>query len=141
MEIPIADETNDNIVAFWTPEVFPDIKTPLALNYRLRFTRDEDKLQSQGIAYVSQTLRSTGEVKQSNLIREPDGSVAFLVDFVGSRLTGLDASASVASQVSIDDNGEMVENNIRYNTVTKGWRLTLRLKVKDNQKPVEIRSQ
>lgn len=140
VEIPIADETNDNIVAFWTPELFPDIKTPLALNYRLRFTRDEDKLQSQGIAYVSQTLRSTGEVKQSSLIREPDGSVAFLVDFVGPLLTGLDASASVASQVSIDDNGEMVENNIRYNPVTKGWRLTLRLKVKDNQKPVEMRA-
>lgn len=44
MEIPIADETNDNIVAFWIPELFPDIKTPLVLNYRLRFTRDENKL-------------------------------------------------------------------------------------------------
>ncbi len=79
-------------------------------------------------------------MKQSNLIREPDGSVAFLVDFVGSLLTGLDASTSVASQVSIDDNGEMVENNIRYNPATKGWRLTLHLKVKDNHKPVEMRA-
>ena len=37
-------------------------------------------------------MRSTGDVKQSNLIREPDGSVAFLVDFVGPVLKGLDAN-------------------------------------------------
>jgi len=97
VEIPIADETNNKIVSLWTPEVLPDIKTPLALNYRLRFTRNEDKLQLQGIAYVSQTFRATGEVKQSNLIHEPEGRVALLVDLVGPRLKGLDASAPVAS--------------------------------------------
>ncbi len=82
-------------------------------------------------AYVMQTLRSTGDVKQSNLIRQPDGSVAFVVDFVGPVLKGLDANTPVAAQVSIGDNGEMVENTVRYNPVTKGWRLTLRVKVKD----------
>lgn len=110
------------------------------LNYRLRFTRDEDKLHSQDIAYVAATLRSIGDVKQSNLIREPDGSVAFLVDFVGPVLKKLNANAPVASQISIGDNGEMVENNVRYNPVTKGWRLTVRFKVKDDKKPVEVRA-
>ena len=43
-------------------------------------------------------MRSTGDVKQSNLIREPDGSVAFLVDFVGPVLKGLDANTPVASR-------------------------------------------
>jgi len=33
-----------------------------------------------------------------------------------------------------------VENNLRYNPVTKGWRLTLRLKVKDTNKNVELRA-
>ncbi len=140
VEIPTADETNDNIVAFWTPDVLPDAKTSLDLNYRLHFTRDEEKLHSPDVAYVKQTLRSTGDVKQSNLIREPDGSVAFLVDFVGPVLKSLDENAPLASQVSIDDNGELIENSVRYNPVTKGWRLTLRLKVKDAKKPIEMRA-
>ncbi|SUP70563.1 glucan biosynthesis protein G [Yersinia kristensenii] len=140
VEIPTADETNDNIVAFWTPDVLPDAKTSLDLNYRLHFTRDEDKLHSPDVGYVKQTLRSTGDVKQSNLIREPDGSVAFLVDFIGPALKSQDENAPLASQVSIDENGELIENSVRYNPVTKGWRLTLRLKVKDAKKPIEMRA-
>ncbi len=34
----------------------------------------------------------------------------------------------------------MVENNLRYNPETKGWRLTLRLKVKEANKATEMRA-
>ncbi|MNE15093.1 Glucans biosynthesis protein G precursor [compost metagenome] len=79
-------------------------------------------------------------MKQSNLIRQPDGSLAFLVDFEGPVLAALPEDTAVRSQVSVDDNAELVENNVRYNPVTKGWRLTLRLKVKDPSKAVEMRA-
>jgi glucans biosynthesis protein len=46
----------------------------------------------------------------------------------------------VRSQVSVGDNAEVVENNLRYNPETKGWRLTLRLKVKDANKSTEMRA-
>ncbi len=46
----------------------------------------------------------------------------------------------VAAQTSIGDNGEIVENSVRYNPVTKGWRLTLRVKVKDPKKTTEMRA-
>lgn len=140
VEIPTADETNDNIVAYWSPEKMPDAGKPLDLNYRLHFTREEEKLHSPDLAYVKQTLRSAGDVKQSNLIREPDGSTALLVDFVGPVLQALKDDTPVASQVSVNDNADMVENSVRYNPVTKGWRLTLRVKVKDPKKPVEMRA-
>jgi len=140
VEIPTADETNDNIVAFWTPDQLPDVKQPIDLSYRLHFTRDEDKLHSQDIGYVLQTRRSAGDVKQSNLIRQPDGSVAYVVDFGGPALQALDSQTQLTSQVSIGDNGDLLENSVRYNPVTKGWRLTLRVKVKDNKKPIEMRA-
>ena len=91
-------------------------------------------------AWVEQTLRSTGDVKQSNLIRQPDGSVAYLIDFKGPSLSALPEDAAVRSQVSVGDNAELVENNVRYNPETKGWRLTLRLKVKDPSKATEMRA-
>ena len=34
----------------------------------------------------------------------------------------------------------MVENNLRYNPETKGWRLTLRLKIQDPKKSTEMRA-
>jgi glucans biosynthesis protein len=40
----------------------------------------------------------------------------------------------------VGDNGDLVENTVRYNPVTKGWRLTLRLKVKDPKKAIEMRA-
>lgn len=46
----------------------------------------------------------------------------------------------MSTRVSTDDNAELVENSLRYNPVSKGWRLTLRLKVRDAARPVELRA-
>ncbi|MNE07307.1 Glucans biosynthesis protein G precursor [compost metagenome] len=66
--------------------------------------------------------------------------MAFLVDFEGPVLAKLPEDTAVRSQVSIGDNAELVENNLRYNPEIKGWRLTLRMKVKDPSKSVEMRA-
>ncbi|MHC6227808.1 glucan biosynthesis protein G [Pseudomonas sp. X10] len=140
VEIPTADETNDNIVAFWSPEKLPEPGQPYEHDYRLHWTIDEAQFHSPDLGWVKQTLRSTGDVKQSNLIRQPDGSVAFLVDFEGPALAALPEDTALRSQVSVDDNAELIENNLRYNPETKGWRLTLRMKIKDPGKSVEMRA-
>jgi len=140
VEIPTADETNDNIVAFWTPEKLPEVGKPFDIAYRMHFTRDEDKIHSPDVAFVQQTLRSAGDIKQSNLIRKPDGTTAFVVDFVGPVLKALPGNTPVASQLSVGGNADVVENNVRYNSVTHGWRLTLRLRVKDEKQPTEMRA-
>nr|WP_269835837.1 glucan biosynthesis protein G [Pseudomonas putida] len=140
VEIPTADETNDNIVAFWSPEKLPEPGKPFEYAYRLHWTIEEQQFQAPDLGWVKQTLRSTGDVKQSNLIRQPDGSVAFLVDFAGPALAALPEDTAVRSQISVGDNAEVVENNLRYNPETKGWRLTLRLKVKEANKATEMRA-
>ena len=140
VEIPTTDETNDNIVAFWTPESLPEPGKEMKFDYRLHFTRDESQLHTPDTAYVKSTLRSTGDVKQSNLVRQPDGTIAFIVDFVGPDMSKLPENTAVTPQVSIGNNGELVENSVRYNPVTKGWRLVLRIRVKDNKQPTEMRA-
>ena len=140
VEIPTADETNDNIVAFWSPDTLPEPLKPFDFAYRLHWTLDEAALHPTDSAWVEQTLRSTGDVKQSNLIRQPDGSVAYLIDFKGPSLSALPEDTAVRSQVSVGDNAELVENNVRYNPETKGWRLTLRMKIKDPSKATEMRA-
>ena len=127
-------------MAFWSPEALPEPGKPFEYDYRLHWTIDEAQFQAQDLASVTQTLRSTGDVKQSNLIRQPDGSVAFIVDFAGANLAALPEDTAVRSQISVGDNAEVVENNLRYNPESKGWRLTLRLKVKEANKSTEMRA-
>ncbi|GLK58487.1 MULTISPECIES: glucan biosynthesis protein G [Azotobacter] len=139
VEIPTPDETNDNIVAFWSPAGQPEPGQPLDLNYRLHWTRDEPGLHDRDSAWVEQTLRAAGDVKQKNLVRQPDGSTALVVDFEGPALKGLPPDAPLRPQLGVDGNVEVKENSLRYNPATKGWRLMLRVSVKDPKKPTEMR--
>ena len=42
--------------------------------------------------------------------------------------------------VSVDGNGELLERQTYRNDATGGWRVSLRLKRVDNDKPVEMRA-
>ena len=127
-------------MAYWTPDQLPEAGKEMNFKYTITFSRDEDKLHAPDNAWVTQTRRSTGDVKQSNLIRQPDGTLAFVVDFTGEEMKKLAQDTPVTAQVSIGDNGEIVENVVRYNPVTQGWRLTLRVKVKDQKKTTDMRA-
>lgn len=81
-----------------------------------------------------------GDVKQSNLIRQPDGTIAFVVDFTGAEMKTARGYPRSQRKTSIGDNGEIVESTVRYNPVTKGWRLVMRVKVKDAKKTTEMRA-
>jgi len=140
VEIPTPDETNDNIVAFWTPDEQPKPGEPMEFDYRMHWTKDERAQLGQDIAWVKQTMRSAGEVKQPNLTRKLDGSIALLVDFEGPSLEALKPDAAVASNFSINDNAEVLDNHLQYNKATKGWRMTVRFKVKDPKQAVEMRA-
>ena len=140
VEIPTADETNDNIVAFWTPEVQPVKGQAMQFAYRMHWTTDEAALHGQDNAWVRQTFNTAGELMQPNLIRKLDGSTALLVDFEGPVLAKLAENAVVTAQVSVGDNAELLENVLERNTAIKGWRLTLRVRVKNPALPVEMRA-
>ncbi|XPE55536.1 hypothetical protein ACNKHW_06610 [Shigella flexneri] len=63
---------------------------------------------------VRRTRRSTGGVGGgSNLIRQPDGTIA-LVQFTGAEMQKLQRLPG-HSATGIGDDGEMVESTVRYN--------------------------
>lgn len=140
IEIPTKDETNDNIVAFWVPEKPPGKGEPLDADYRMTWTMNDSKAHATPLAWVAQTRRSRDEVKGADLVRRSDGSITFVVDFVGDSLKSLPADSTVTADTWVDGNGQIVENSVRPNSVTGGRRLTLRVNVKDQTKPVEMRA-
>ncbi|HTH45144.1 MAG TPA: glucan biosynthesis protein G [Oxalicibacterium sp.] len=140
VEIPTADETNDNIVAYWTPAELPRKGVPLAFDYRMHWTTDEPALLKNDVGWVKQTFHTDGELTEANLIRHNDGTTALLVDFEGPVLTNLPSDAVVRPQVSVSDNAELVDTVLQPNPAIGGWRLTMRIKVKDATHPVEMRA-
>ncbi len=78
VEIPTNDETNDNIVTYWTPDQLPEPGKEMNFGYTITFSRDEDKLHAPDNAYVMQTRRSTGDVEAVEPDpRQPDGHHCF----------------------------------------------------------------
>lgn len=140
IEIPTADETNDNIVAFWVPAKPTAAGVPLHLDYRLHWTRNDAAFHDPNLGWVSQTRVAPGEVRGDNLVRRPDGTVAFLIDFRGSVLEDLDPVTPVVADTSANDNAEIVSAQVKRNPVTRGYRLILHVKQKDPARPVELRA-
>ncbi|MDF1486112.1 glucan biosynthesis protein G [Ramlibacter sp. H39-3-26] len=140
VEIPTPDETNDNIVAFWSPDALPAPGDPLQLDYRMHWTMDEPALFGDDTAWVRQTLRATGERYQPNLVRQSDGSIALMVDFEGPSLARLTPDAAVSARYSGNANADILGSSLQYHPAIRGWRLTLRVKVKEATQVAELRA-
>ena len=96
-EIPTARETDDNIVAFWTPDRPARAGTTFAFDYRLRWTGGEPA--ASPLARVVD--RWTGTAGRPGL--EPIARGRRLVaDFQGPTLAGLDRGSGVRPVVSVD---------------------------------------
>ena len=132
IQIPTPDETNDNIVAFWVPAVPPKPGAPLELEYRLLWQKDTD--QRSPLSAVTQTRRGHGWV------RKADDSIGLAVDFDGPALKKLSVEDKVSAVVTSDANGSVMETNVIRNETTGGYRMTLRMRRKDDKLPVELRA-
>ncbi|HZP92853.1 MAG TPA: glucan biosynthesis protein, partial [Burkholderiales bacterium] len=131
VQIPVPDETNDNIVAYWVPDNPPPPLQPYDFEYRVLWQKDPDTRPP--LSWVTQTRRGRGYPHAA------DGSMGIVVDFDGTALKALPADAKLEALVSADANGEILQRSFYRNEVTGGERLVLRLRRVDDKKPVELR--
>lgn len=131
VQIPSPDETNDNIVAYWVPDVLPAPGQPLDIAYVLSWQMDKDARAPTASAV--QSRRGNGYV------RNPDNSIRMQIDFEGPALEKLPVDAKLFGALSMD-NGELIERQVFHNDVTGGWRLSFRFRRIDPEKPVEMRA-
>jgi periplasmic glucans biosynthesis protein len=133
VQIPVPDETNDNIVAYWVPDFQPRAREALVFGYRVLWQRERENRPP--VAWVRETRRGRGYTKT------PDASVELHVDFEGPTLSRLPAPAAADVALSVDANGEVLERYARRNDATGGWRVVVRFRRIDAAKPVELRAQ
>jgi glucans biosynthesis protein len=132
VQIPLPDETNDNIVAYWVPDHVPGPREPIAYAYRVLWQKEREARPP--FAWVSQTRSGRGYAPS------PDDTIQFQLDFVGPQLERLPRHAGVEAALSIGSNGAIVEQNTMHNEVTRGWRVQVRFRRIDKGKPVELRA-
>lgn len=120
VQLPTADETNDNIVAFWKPEAPVTPGNPLQLSYSARFG-DRD-IARETLGKTRDTFVGDGSIVGGG--NQP-GAVRVIVDFSGGPLDILAAGAPVVSSVSAMEEGEVLEHFVEYVPALKRWRLSI----------------
>jgi len=132
VQVPLPDETNNNVFVYWVPEKQPAPKDPIDFEYRMLWQKNDDVRPPH--AWVAQTRRGGGYT------RDPDDTIGMVIDFEGPALSKLAADAKVEGTVWIESNGELARHYTYRNAVTGGWRTVLRFRRLDESKPVELRA-
>jgi glucans biosynthesis protein len=125
VEIPTDDETNDNIVAFWTPAA--PVRAGDRLDYRYRLSWLDHEVSPVGLARVVATWIGPGG--RPGRPRPPHVAKA-VVDFEGGALAGIGRVGDVRPMVDVKRG--LVENVGVYPVVgTNRWRLMIDVTLQD----------
>jgi periplasmic glucans biosynthesis protein len=132
VQIPVPDETNDNVVAYWVPDGQPKPGEAFAYGYRVLWQKERETRPPFG--WVGETRRGRGFTKND------DGSIELHVDFEGPTLSQMAWPTIIDTTSWADANAEVLERRTLRNGITGGWRFVVRFRRLDRAKPVELRA-
>jgi periplasmic glucans biosynthesis protein len=134
VEIPSPDETNDNMVAFWSPRQPVPAGQRRRLEYEVRF--GPAPAPEQPVAAVVNTL--VGRAQGSDRRLSAD-SYRFAVDFAGGPLDQVrDPEAQVLGEVTVAG-GKVLEQYVEYLEAAGRWRLVFTARP-ENESGMEMRA-
>lgn len=129
VELFTPDETNDNIVAYWTPAELPPPGQPLEYSYRLHWFLDQ--IHPPG-SWVVATRHGRSRTQEPDLER-------FLLDFDGPSLRPLSASAPVQPVVTVGPGAALIHSSVEHDPFDGTWRAAFALRPDGSGRPVELR--
>lgn len=133
VELPTPDETNDNIVAFWTPAAPPSAGEPLRVAYRMRwFAEADDSVPAPAGGIVVATRQGKTFTHEPDLPR-------FWVDYSGGALGKLPGGAKVEAVVTAGAGAKIIHVSAQKNPFGNTWRAAFAIKPDGSGAPVELR--
>lgn len=133
IEIPTADETFDNIVAFWNPARKPQPGEELLFGYRLYW--GAKAAVRPPLAHVVATRTGLGGIVGQ---KRKYFSWRFVVDFVGGDMALVDATAPVEPIITAS-RGRVEITSARPQKEIDGWRAAFDLVPDDSTEPITLR--
>ena len=130
VELPTADETNDNIVASWAPNESPEPGKALNFGYRVTACLEQARLSPNGRAV--NTYQTQAKALGS---REapPPGTRRFIIDFAGGDLAYHQNDPGAVELVPTTANGQIVRSFLVPNPHTKGFRAGIDVQLEPGQ--------
>ncbi len=119
VENPTSDETNDNIVAAWTPKAAPDAGQTVSLGYRITSLLDSNRLHPGGKA-VNSWQTSARALGSSEKLAP--GTRRFIIDFAGGDLAYYQSDPGQIEIVPTISNGRVLRTFLVPNVQTEGFR-------------------
>jgi periplasmic glucans biosynthesis protein len=135
VEIPTADETSDNIVAFWCPARAPRAGEELRFAYRLHWGA-QPPVQSPLARCVATRTGLGGVVGAPRRVY----AQRFAVDFAGGALAQIAATAGVVPLISAS-RGRIELPSARVLHAVHGWRAMFDIVPAEGVEPIELRLQ
>lgn len=133
VEIPTADETFDNIVAFWQPQEAFEPGQERLFSYRLTWGAFGTARSPLAIAVATRTGIG-GVVGKARAYF----SWRFVIDFVGESLSSLPRSAQVEPVITAS-RGSVAITSARPLQAVNGWRAMFDLVPDDSMEPIDLR--
>lgn len=134
LQLPAADETEDNIVAFWEPAELPRRGEAIAFAWRLSWSAEDAAAPPAGRS--TQTRLGFGYRKDA----PPAHAQQFHVDFAGANLSALGAEDGVTAEVSAGAGATVRGVRAEPNVELGGWRLTFDVERTDPRRAIELRA-
>ena len=134
VQLPTADETHDNIVAFWSPNGPLSPGTPLELAYHVGFGKGD--IAQNPLAVAINTFIGDGNRIGGGHVPQ---AYRMIIDFAGGPLSKLPEHAPINGQVTALEGGEILEHFVEYHEQVKGWRLSILAKPA-HKKPLHVRA-
>lgn len=128
LELPTANEFNDNIVAFWVPDKLPPPGEALQVEYRLHWFMDRIHPPA-GYVVATRHGRSAHET----------GLERFVVDFDGPYLGNQPADPAIEHVLTVGDGATVMHSGVQKNTHNGTWRVSFSLQPDGTGRPVELR--
>jgi glucans biosynthesis protein len=134
VELPTTRETEDNIVAFWTPKAPVAAGQVLAFSYRILWIAEEP-----GLGDTARVVATRMGIGGRPGMPRPQGAIRMAVDFSGADLRGLDRLTGVEAVVT-SPSGAKITNVSVYGVVgVEVWRLLFDV-VRQGPSPVDLRA-
>ncbi|MGZ9116988.1 MAG: glucan biosynthesis protein, partial [Methylocystis sp.] len=130
LELPTRDETNDNIVASWTPAKSPEPGAPFVYAYRITAGLDMPQLAPNGM--VVNTFEAPARALGSAEPLDPDAH-RFIVDFAGGDLAYYVADPGQVEAVATTNAGRVLRASVAANVHIGGLRALFDVSVQPGQ--------
>ena len=130
LELPTADESNDNIVASWVPKGPIEAGRTLTYGYRITALLNDARLSPGGRAVA--TYRTHPHALGSAEPLAP-GSTRFIIDFSGGDLAYYQADPSLVEVVPSASNGKITRSFLTANPHIHGFRAGIDVQIDPGQ--------